>query len=34
MTEIRGGSKTKEKRELGWQPDYATWRLGFVEGLA
>lgn len=33
MTEIRGGSNAKAKRELGWQPDYATWRRGFVEGL-
>ena len=34
MTEIRGGSNAKAKRELGWQPHYASWRRGFVEGLA
>ena len=33
MTEIRGGSDAKAKRELGWQPRYASWRRGFVEGL-
>lgn len=33
MTEIRGGSNAKAKRELGWQPIYASWRHGFNEGL-
>jgi nucleoside-diphosphate-sugar epimerase len=33
MTEARGGSNEKAKRELGWQPRYASWRQGFVEGL-
>jgi nucleoside-diphosphate-sugar epimerase len=33
MTEIRGGSNAKAKRELGWQPIYASWRRGFNEGL-
>jgi nucleoside-diphosphate-sugar epimerase len=33
MTRVRGGSNAKAKRELGWQPIYATWRRGFVEGL-
>jgi len=33
MTEVRGGSNAKAKRELGWQPIYASWRRGFVEGL-
>jgi nucleoside-diphosphate-sugar epimerase len=33
MTKIRGGSNAKAKRELGWQPSYASWRRGFVEGL-
>jgi len=33
MTRIRGGSNTKAKRELGWQPIYPSWRQGFVEGL-
>ncbi len=34
MTEGRGASNTKIKRELGWQPAYASWRVGFREGLA
>jgi nucleoside-diphosphate-sugar epimerase len=33
MTESRGGSNEKAKRELGWQPRYASWRQGFAEGL-
>lgn len=33
MTTIRGGSNAKAKRELRWQPIYASWRRGFVEGL-
>jgi 2-alkyl-3-oxoalkanoate reductase len=33
MTEIRGASNAKAKRELGWQPRYPSWRTGFVEGL-
>lgn len=33
MTEGRGSSNEKAKRELGWQPHYASWRQGFVEGL-
>jgi nucleoside-diphosphate-sugar epimerase len=33
MTKIRGGSNAKAKREIGWQPSYASWRQGFVEGL-
>jgi nucleoside-diphosphate-sugar epimerase len=33
MTEGRGASNAKAKRELGWQPHYASWRLGFAEGL-
>ena len=33
MTEGRGASNAKAKRELGWQPSYASWRRGFVEGL-
>jgi nucleoside-diphosphate-sugar epimerase len=33
MTENRGGSNAKAKRELGWRPRYATWRHGFSEGL-
>ena len=33
MTEVRGASNAKAKRELGWQPRYPSWRLGFREGL-
>jgi 2-alkyl-3-oxoalkanoate reductase len=33
MTEVRGASNIKAKRELGWQPRYPSWRQGFVEGL-
>jgi 2-alkyl-3-oxoalkanoate reductase len=33
MTEARGGSNSKAKRELGWQPRYASWRQGFATGL-
>jgi hypothetical protein len=33
MTEIRGGSNAKAKRELGWQLIYPTWRQGFRQGL-
>jgi nucleoside-diphosphate-sugar epimerase len=34
MTETRGSSNAKAKRELGWQPRYASWRDGFRRGLA
>jgi nucleoside-diphosphate-sugar epimerase len=30
MTEIRGASNAKAKRELGWQPQHASWRQGFA----
>ena len=33
MTELRGASNTKAKRELGWQPRYPSWREGFARGL-
>ena len=33
MTESRGASNAKAKRELGWQPRYASWRQGFAQGL-
>jgi nucleoside-diphosphate-sugar epimerase len=33
MTEIRGASNEKAKRELGWQLRYPSWRQGFAEGL-
>jgi nucleoside-diphosphate-sugar epimerase len=32
-TELRGASNAKAKRELGWQPLYASWRQGFREAL-
>jgi nucleoside-diphosphate-sugar epimerase len=34
MTEGRGFSNEKAKRELGWVLRYPTWRLGFKEGLS
>jgi len=34
MTEVRGSSNAKAKRELGWQPRYPSWRQGFAKGLA
>jgi len=33
MTEVRGASNEKAKRELGWEPRYASWRQGFAQGL-
>jgi nucleoside-diphosphate-sugar epimerase len=33
MTEVRGASNQKAKRELGWKPAYASWRQGFAQGL-
>lgn len=33
MTDARGASNTKAKRELGWRPRYPSWRQGFAEGL-
>ena len=33
MTEVRGGSNEKAKRELGWELRYPSWRQGFKEGL-
>jgi nucleoside-diphosphate-sugar epimerase len=34
MTEVRGASNGKAKRELGWQPAFSSWRKGFAEGLS
>jgi 2-alkyl-3-oxoalkanoate reductase len=34
MTEGRGASNAKAKRELGWQLTWPSWRQGFREGLA
>jgi 2-alkyl-3-oxoalkanoate reductase len=33
MTEVRGASNAKARRELGWQPRYPSWRQGFAQGL-
>ena len=33
MTELRGASNEKAKRELDWQLRYPSWRDGFVKGL-
>ena len=33
MTEVRGASNQKAKRELGWQLRYPSWRQGFAQGL-
>ena len=34
MTEVRGASNAKAKRELGWQPRHPSWRDGFAEAAA
>lgn len=34
MTEVRGGSNAKAKRELGWTPRYGSWRDGFAATFA
>ncbi|MEW1864011.1 NAD(P)-dependent oxidoreductase [Streptomyces sp. NBC_00669] len=34
MTEGRGFSNAKAKRELGWQPEHPSWRQGFAESTA
>jgi hypothetical protein len=33
MTEARGASNEKAKRELGWRLRYPSWRQGFAHGL-
>jgi 2-alkyl-3-oxoalkanoate reductase len=33
MTEMRGASNEKAKRELDWKPQYPSWRQGFAQGL-
>ena len=33
MTQIRGSSNARAKRELGWQPAWPSWRQGFGDGL-
>jgi nucleoside-diphosphate-sugar epimerase len=32
MTEVRGASNAKAKRELGWRPRHPSWRQGFANG--
>jgi nucleoside-diphosphate-sugar epimerase len=34
MTQIRGSSNAKAKREFGWAPRYPTYREGFATGLS
>src|ERR671928_177696 len=34
MTELRGASNAKAKRELGWRPAHPSWRQGFAESLS
>ncbi|MFF3406771.1 NAD-dependent epimerase/dehydratase family protein [Streptomyces sp. NPDC002742] len=34
MTEGRGFSNAKAKRDLGWLPRHPSWRQGFAEALA
>jgi 2-alkyl-3-oxoalkanoate reductase len=33
MTQIRGSSNARARRELGWAPRYGSWRSGFAAGL-
>jgi 2-alkyl-3-oxoalkanoate reductase len=33
MTEVRGASNAKAKRELGWRPRHESWRESFAGGL-
>jgi nucleoside-diphosphate-sugar epimerase len=33
MTQVRGASNAKAKRELGWQPTHPSWREGFRTAL-
>ena len=33
MTQIRGSSNARARREFGWTPRYASWRSGFATGL-
>jgi nucleoside-diphosphate-sugar epimerase len=34
MTDVRGGSNAKARRELGWAPRYGNWRDGFAASFA
>lgn len=33
MTQVRGASNARARRELGWQPEWPSWRQGFTRGL-
>jgi nucleoside-diphosphate-sugar epimerase len=33
MTDTKGSSNEKAKRDLAWKPRYASWRQGFAQGL-
>jgi nucleoside-diphosphate-sugar epimerase len=33
MTQGRGASNAKARRELDWQPSWASWRVGFRDGI-
>ena len=33
MTKAEGATNAKAKRDLGWRPDYASWREGFRKAL-
>ena len=33
MTELRGASNAKAKRELAWRPAHPSWRQGFADGM-
>jgi nucleoside-diphosphate-sugar epimerase len=34
MTEVRGASNAKAKRELAWEPKHPSWRDGFTQVAA
>jgi nucleoside-diphosphate-sugar epimerase len=34
ITDVRGASNRKTKRELGWQPEHPSWRTGFEDAVA
>jgi len=34
MTEVRGASNAKARRELGWEPKHSSWRQGLAETMA
>jgi nucleoside-diphosphate-sugar epimerase len=34
MTQVRGSSNARARRELGWEPRWPSWRQGFRNGLA